>query len=108
SEWKPRSELNLPAWLARGKPDSTLSRTSGSSRGRNCIPASVAGLSIIPRQFIPIRTCDSVQIVDHFPLSQRQLACELLRSSQSSPIYLYKAEVTFLEPQYRNVSHSAW
>jgi len=92
---------------ARGKPDSFFSRVSSRSRGRNCVPAGVTGLFIIPRQFVPVRTCNSVQIIDHFPFSKRQLAGELLRSSQSSPIHINKAEGAFLKPEYCDVGHGA-
>src|SRR5262245_55198842 len=84
---------------ARAKPDRSLSRISSRSRGRNCVPSSFTGLFIIPRQFVPVRACNPVQIVDHFPFSKRQLAAELLRSSQSSSIHINKAEGAFLEPQ---------
>src|SRR5262245_24640993 len=92
---------------ARGKPDRSLSRVSVRSRGRDSVPSGVTGLSIIPREFVPIRSCNSIQIVDHFPFSKRQFATELLRSSQPSSIHVYEAESAFLEPQYGDVGHRA-
>src|SRR5215510_1504678 len=85
----------------------TESRVSIRPRGRDRVPASVTGLFIISREFVPVRPCNSIQIVDHFSFSKRQLASELLRSSQPSPMHVYEAESAFLEPQYGDVGHGA-
>src|SRR5215510_2650914 len=85
----------------------SLSRVSIRPRGRDRVPASVTGLSVIPREFVPVRPCNSIQVVDHFSFSKRQLARELLRSSQPSPMHVYEAESAFLEPQYGDVGHGA-
>ena len=74
----------------------TESRVSNRPRGRDRVPADVAGLFIISREFVPVRPCNSIQVVDHFSFSKRQFASELLRSSQPSPIHVYEAESAFL------------
>src|SRR5215510_7392179 len=76
-------------------------------RRRNCIPASVSRLSIILRQLIPIRPCHAVQIINHFPLAQRQLASKLLCSPQPSSIHIDEAEVAFLELKHSDIGHCA-
>src|SRR5215475_10567332 len=85
----------------------SLSRVSIRPRGRDRVPASVTGLFIIPREFVPVRPCNSIQVVDHFSFSKRQLASELLRSPQPSSMHVYEAESALLESQYGDVGHGA-
>src|SRR5262252_10573171 len=70
----------------------SLSRVSNRWRGRDCVPSGGAGLFIITGQFVPVRACNSVQIINYFPFSKCQLAGELLCSSQPSAEHINKAE----------------
>src|SRR6266849_4457296 len=82
--------------------------SSTHGRGRQSIPASIAGLSVIAWQPVPVRACHPVQIVDDYSLSNRQLAREFLSASQPGAVHIDEAEVAFLESKYRDISHSAW
>ena len=46
-------------------------------RRRDAVPAGVAGLSVVPWQRVPVRPRHAAQLIDDFPVPERQLAGQL-------------------------------
>ncbi len=71
------------------------------------IPTRVADGAVVLWQSVPIRACQAVEIVNHFPVAKGQFAGQLLCSLLSRAVHVHKPVVAFLQPQHSQVGQSA-
>src|SRR5213079_383489 len=57
-------------------------------RRRDAVPAGVAGLSVVPWQRVPVRPRHAAQLIDDFPVPERQLAGQLPCALQPGSIHV--------------------